>query len=473
MDGTTVMPSGIASGDARPDCLRRQEFIILPRCPAATGGRSLAARPGAGGATPGALILPTSTVDDRGAEPALRIGWRGLALILAFWTIFGGMMAASLFLSGLPRSGEATPVAVFGFALLGAYAWAALTVPLFLLTQRLNLTGDQGTWRVFRVAGLLFGGLVFSGLMSLALGFASWLVLHDMLDGRLASAQGPWSMTRYRLTYDLLACYLILTAGVARDYFLRYRSRLAEATLLRSQLAEARLQVLRTQLNPHFLFNTLNAVAALVQADPRGVRRMIALLSDMLRQTLDGAAEPEVPLEREIDLLRRYLEIMEIRFRGRVEARVVTEPDVQRALVPHLVLQPLVENAMKHGIGRGSDPGLVEVTAARRAEQLVLTVRDSGCGRPAVTPGGADPDRGGAGPDEHRGFGLRHTRERLQQLYGDAAGLELRHEEGGGTVAEVRLPFHLGRTPAQRTAGALASGRQTAPAEPPPGLPVP
>ena len=412
------------------------------------------------------LDLPTRTVEDSRTAPALRIGWRGLALILAFWTIFGGVMAGSLFLSGLPRSGEATPLAVFGFALLGAYSWAALTVPLFLLTQRLNLTGDQGTWRAFRVAGLLVGGLVFSGLMSLALGFASWLALGDMLDGRLASAQGPWVMTRYRLTYDLLACYLILTAGVARDYFLRYRSRLAEATLLRSQLAEARLQVLRTQLNPHFLFNTLNAVAALVQTDPRGVRRMIALLSDMLRQTLDGAAEPEVPLEQELELLSRYLEIMEIRFRGRVEARVAAEPDVRRAFVPHLVLQPLVENAMKHGIGRGSAPGLVEVTAARRGEELVLTVRDSGCGRPVVDSGPADVGDGDVGPDGHGGFGLRHTRERLQQLYGDEAALELRPVEGGGTVAEVRLPCHFGRMPVQRTAG--AAGSPTDPADPAP-----
>ena len=406
--------------------------------------------------------MPTSTVEDRGASaPALRIAWRGLALIVAFWTIFGAVMSANLFLSGLPRSGEATPLAVIGFALLGAYAWAALTLPLFLFTQRLNLAGDQGVWRVPRVAGLLLFGVVFSGLMSLALGFASWLALRDMLDGRLASPQGPWSMTRYRLTYDLLACYLILTAGVARDYFLRYRSRLAEATLLRTQLAEARLQVLRAQLNPHFLFNTLNAVAALVQTDPRGVRRMIALLSDMLRQTLDGASEPEVPLERELDLLRRYLEIMEIRFRGHVETRVVTDPDVHGALVPHLVLQPLVENAMKHGIGRGSDPGLVEVTASRRGEELVLTVRDSGAGRSTLASGSADLSSGDAGPDEHGGFGLRHTRERLRQLYGDEASLELRRAEGGGTVAEVRLPYHSGGTRVRGPAVAEAAPDRT------------
>jgi two-component system, LytTR family, sensor kinase len=417
--------------------------------------------------------VPTNTVEDGGAARPLRTGWRGLALILAFWTLFGGMMAASLFLSGLSRRGEATPLAVVAFALLGAYAWAALTVPLFLLAQRLNLTGDQGTWRVFRVGGLLAAGLVFSGMVSIALGFASWLVLGGMVDGRLASSQGPWLMARYRLMYDILACYLILTAGVARDYFLRYRSRLAEATLLRTQLAEARLQVLRAQLNPHFLFNTLNAVAALVQTDPRGVRRMIALLSDMLRETLDGASEPEVPLERELDLLRRYLEIMEIRFRGRVDTSVDVDSEVERALVPHLVLQPLVENAMKHGIGRSSDPGLVEIAASRRGDQLVLTVRDSGCGRSVGDDERTDLGYGAGGPDGHGGFGLRHTRERLHQLYGDEATLELRAAEGGGTVAEVRLPCHFGLMPLQRAPGSVVSANATpTPAAPLPEVPV-
>jgi LytS/YehU family sensor histidine kinase len=305
------------------------------------------------------------------------------------------------------------------------------------------------------VVGLLVFGVVFSGLLSLALGFTSWVVLYDMLDGRLASSHGPWTMTRYRLPYDLLACYLVLTAGVARDYFLRYRSRLAEATLLRTALAEARLQVIRAQLNPHFLFNTLNAVAALVQTDPRGVRRMIALLSDMLRQTLDGAGDPEVPLERELDLLRSYLDIMEIRFRGRVETRVVAEPDVQRAFVPHFVLQPLVENAMKHGIGRGSDPGRVEITAARRGDELLLTVRDSGAGQPAHAPFVANHIQVD-GLDGQGGFGLRHTRERLYQLYGDDARLELTLD-GGGTVAEVRLPYHLGRVRMQHLPGAVST----------------
>jgi LytS/YehU family sensor histidine kinase len=320
---------------------------------------------------------------------------------------------------------------------MGAYAWAALTLPLFHLTERLNPTGDTGSWRPARVAALLVVGFVLSATLSITVALATSLALRDVLGARLASAEGTGVMFRYRLMYDLLACHLILTAGVARDYFVRYRLRLAEATLLRTELAEARLQVLRAQLNPHFLFNTLNAVAALVQTDPRGVRRMIALLSDLLRASLDGASEPEVRVEQELEMLRRYLEIMEIRFRGRLETSVAADPEVTRALVPSLILQPLVENAMKHGIGRASGPGRVTVHASRQGAELVLTVLDTG-------PGGSNGAPGASRTlTEQGGLGIPHTRERLYRLYGDEGRLELRSTEGGATVAEVRLPYHV------------------------------
>jgi two-component system, LytTR family, sensor kinase len=415
--------------------------------------------------------MEVDQIEEAGRAPVLRIGWRGVALILVFWTFFGAVMSVSLFLGGLPRSGDATASALVAFTFLGAYTWAALTLPLFHLTQRLNLTGEQGSWRVLRVAGLVVFGAVLSVSVSVAIAFGSRWVFNslNLLGGRLAGPEGPWAITRYRLTHDLLACHLVLAAGVARDYFLRYRSRLAEATLLRSQLAEARLQVLRTQLNPHFLFNTLNAVAAMVQTDPRGVRRMIALLSDLLRQTLDGASEQEVPLERELEMLGRYLQIMEIRFGGRFDARVEVGPELSRALVPQLLLQPLVENAMQHGIGRASGKGSVVVSAARVDGELVLRVRDSGpgsreagreegreearAGEPAAAPGNGDP---------HWGLGLRHTRERLRQLYDDAGRLVLIRTVDGGTTAEVRLPFHAASPAAP---GSLASpDSQAAPA---------
>jgi two-component system LytT family sensor kinase len=389
-------------------------------------------------------LIPPSPAPETGPPPVLSIGWRGLVLVFGFWTVYGSVMAASLYLSGLTEEGNATLGGLVAFSLLGAYAWAALTLPLFSLTQRLNVTEDPGASRVLRVAGLFVFGLAVSVSVSTVVSFVAGVVLGglDMLRGPLAGAEATWGMARYRFPHDLLACLVLLTSGVARDYFFRYRSRLAEASMLRTQLAEARLQVLRTQLNPHFLFNTLNAVAALVQTDPKGVRRMIALLSDMLRKTLDQASEPEVPLERELELLRLYLSIMEIRFRGRLDVRISADPDVLAARVPHLILQPLVENSMKHGIGYGSESGLLEVLASREGGELVLAVRDSGPGHAdGARPGGALGEPGQEG-GQQGGFGLRHTRERLHQSYGEQGKLSLSSSSGGGTVAEVRLPYH-------------------------------
>jgi LytS/YehU family sensor histidine kinase len=242
------------------------------------------------------------------------------------------------------------------------------------------------------------------------------------------------AVSRLWFINELIVTCAILAAGFARHYSLRYRARQeeavhlqAEAANLHAQLAEARLAALRTQLNPHFLFNTLHAVSALVERDPRGVRRMIARLSELLRHTLD-AAEAEVPLEREMEFVQRYLEIMQIRFQGRVEVETRVAPDAMDALVPTLILQPLVENAIKHGVSKLAEGGRIEVSARREEGRLLLCVRDDG------------PPVDGAPTSE--GVGLRITRERLEQLYGDAGSLTLRPVDGGGMEAEVALPYH-------------------------------
>ncbi|MDX1568777.1 MAG: histidine kinase [Longimicrobiales bacterium] len=407
---------------------------------------------------------PDAGTDRGDLPPGLRIGWQGILLILGFWTFFGVVMAASLFLSPLRQSEQAAPAALIIFTFLGAYTWAALTLPLFWLTRRLGLTRDGGTQRIVRIIGLLGFSLVLAIVVSTGLALISSIVLQDLLGGSLAGTEGIWSMARYRFLNDLLACHLVLTAGVARDYFLRYRARQAEATLLRAQLVEARLHVLRTQLNPHFLFNTLNAVATLVTTDPRGVRRMIARLSELLRYTLEGAAEPEIPLEQELEILGRYLEIMEIRFRDRLETEIDADPTLLDALVPNLILQPLVENAMKHGVSRSEGGGHVGVRARRDGDDLVLTVRDSGHEAAKELAGSFDESGEKVGADGESdsgasgftgGFGLRQTRERLDQLYGPGGRLRLATLPEGGAVAEVRIPFH--RTPPSRT-GLPASG---------------
>jgi LytS/YehU family sensor histidine kinase len=252
---------------------------------------------------------------------------------------------------------------------------------------------------------------------------------------RRGGSLSPWrEVARFRFLNQFLIYLAVLAAGFAREYFVRDQQRAREAVelarqtaALQAQLSDARLDALRMQLNPHFLFNTLHAVSALVERDPGGVRRMIARLSELLRHTMDSSAPNEVALREELSILRRYIEIMEIRFQGRLSVTMQIDDATLDALVPNLVLQPIVENALEHGAARASADGRIEIGAHLSGDRLVLTVRDNGPGVEA-----------GAGA----GVGLANTRARLAQLYGDQASLSLSSAGGGGARTEITLPFH-------------------------------
>ncbi|MEX2584268.1 MAG: histidine kinase [Gemmatimonadota bacterium] len=360
-----------------------------------------------------------------------KMGWRGLLLIFGFWTLFGAVMAVNLLVSPLRESSP--PMSLVTFTYLGAYAWAALTLPVFWITRRVS----EPTGHPIRRFALLFGlGFSLALVVSSVIAILSARFLDQLVGGTLSGWPGVFEIARYRFLNDLLASLLIIAAGIARDYFVRFQARQEEAILLRAQLVEARLEVLRTQLNPHFLFNTLNAVSALVAKNPKGVRRIIALLSELLRYSLENASEPETPLDRELKMLERYLQILEIRYHGRLEIHIEVDPDVRDALVPDLILQPLAENAMKHGVGRSGGHGRIGVEARRLGGRVVLRVSDSGAGgAPRVVVGREAERRSG-------GFGLRQIRERLEQLYGDDFRLELSATTNGGTTAEIEIPYH-------------------------------
>jgi sensor histidine kinase YesM len=269
----------------------------------------------------------------------------------------------------------------------------------------------------------------------------------ELLEGlpRRGDALGPWPALRRLWFLNDFVVYLgVLAAGYAREYLRRYQARneealrlRAEAAALQAQLAEAQVAALRMQLNPHFLFNTLHAVAALVGRDPAGVRRMIARLSELLRATLDESSPPERPVEEEVAFIARYLEIMQVRFEGRLQVETSVEPGAAGALVPTLVLQPLVENAVEHGVGRRRG-GRITVGARRADGRVQLTVRDSGPGLRAEAA---------AAP---RGIGLRNTEARLRRMYGDDHRLSVATAEGGGTLALVEVPYRPAARPAAR-----------------------
>jgi LytS/YehU family sensor histidine kinase len=201
------------------------------------------------------------------------------------------------------------------------------------------------------------------------------------------------------------------------------------AAKLEGDLAQAQVQAIKMQVQPHFLFNTLHAINVLIQQDPATASRMITQLGDLLRHTLTRATLTEVPLRSELEILKLFLEIERMRFRDRLTVAFDVAPDTLGALVPDLLLQPLAENAIKHGIGRSIDAGTVIVRSRREGDQLVLEIHDTGAG-----PSTADPPR--------ERIGLTTVRARLERLYGERHALTVEPGERAGCVARVRLPFH-------------------------------
>ena len=364
-----------------------------------------------------------------------RISRRELFLIFVFWTSLATLASVNRLLD--PRGfgfRGISPVLPIALAFVESWLWAALTPLVFWLSSRFSI--DRSRW--LRNVGILF---VIGVAISVVVYYVLALTRGQFFDATVMRRHPPTIFTplreigRFRFLNHFLVYIAVLVAGYAREYFTRDQMRMQEAAalssraaLLQAQLADARLDALRMQLNPHFLFNTLHAVAALVERDPAGVRRMIARLSELLRLTMDADAEHEVTLGEELAFLRRYIDIMEIRFMGRLRVTIDVPPDLSSALVPRLILQPLVENALEHGAARAGE-GVVAISAKGEGERLILTIRDDGPGVSA---------------NAESGVGLSNTRARLEALYGDAASLTLSSAPEGGASAEMILPFREG-----------------------------
>jgi LytS/YehU family sensor histidine kinase len=235
----------------------------------------------------------------------------------------------------------------------------------------------------------------------------------------------------YCMPNNLLIFAALVGITYAADLHTRYRERELAASRLGAQLAQAELHALRMQLNPHFLFNAMNSISMLVRHGKQTEAvRTVAGLSDLLRTLLDEERPHEVSLREEITLLTRYLEIEKIRFSDRLAVTISVPDQLLDARVPSLILQPLVENAIRHGIARRTASGRLTVTAEQSGDRLVLQVIDDGPGLQPAGPNGT-------------GVGLRNTRARLQQLYGQQQRLDLRNGDSAGTVATIELPYHL------------------------------
>ena len=354
--------------------------------------------------------------------PAPRAG--RLAVGLAAWALVGVLDGVESYYKRLGRVDEMTWGQAVAAGLLLWCGWMLVGLVVFAAARRYPLVGPN--WPR-RAAAYLAAGCV-CVLAKLAL---DWPVVvaffcpgieHVSLVEYFAGLVRGYGFRYYLIYWGLVG------VGHALNSFRQLADREQRAVQLEGKLAAAQLQLLRSQLQPHFLCNTLNAISALIHRDVEVADRMVARLGELLRLSLDRFGAQEVTLEEELEFLNRYLEIEQERYGTRLRVREQVEPGLLRAWVPPLILQPLVENALKHGIGPGKKGGRITVRARRDRHQgrLRLEVEDNGVG---------------LAPDYRRGVGLTNTHARLRQLYPGAFRFELRSAPSGGTLAVLELPF--------------------------------
>ena len=374
---------------------------------------------------------------------------RTIFILLGVWTLIGLTFASLSFFATLaisvPRRVDL--VGIFVLNLLAFYLWALLTPLIARLARRYRL--DRQHWPQSLVVHLP------ASLLFPALHLCLYLPLFLLVGGMLPREYPTFlSFFRYHLFANLSVTvsiyWLVLIAINALDYYQSFRLAEVKASELRAQLAQAQLRALKMQLHPHFLFNTLNSISALLHRDPETADQMVARLGDFLRLTLENSGDQEVTLEQEMEFLRCYLEIETVRFHDRLSVETEIEPQTLQARVPNLILQPLVENAIRHGISRQSAPGRLAIRASRRHGRLFLQVEDNGPGLSLVSEADAPVVRADLLARTFAGgVGLANTRARLEHLYGADGHLELARATPRGMIVTLEIPFQVEPAPAE------------------------
>jgi two-component system LytT family sensor kinase len=343
----------------------------------------------------------------------MRGRWRSWLSVWCGWTALALFFAVSASLTYLSTGRPANWLLSIERTLTEWWLWALLTPLVVYLAQRYPLD-RRWPWRHAAIHVATGTALAFVKTMAERAIFA-WLT-------------GFWT---YWLISTLALQFFVYSAIVVAAHGLEYYRRSREREQLEARLAETRLQLLNVQLQPHFLFNTLNTIAEIVHDDADKADQMITSLSDLLRQALELGTTQEIPLGRELDLLARYLDIQRVRFGDRLQVTSHVADEARQASVPVLLLQPLVENAIQHGLSAHAHAGRIDIEARRDGGTLVITVTDDGAGikEPA--------------PVTRQRLGLSNTRERLQALYGGNHTLDLNTASGGGAQISLSIPWRL------------------------------
>jgi two-component system, LytTR family, sensor kinase len=347
-----------------------------------------------------------------------------LGLIWGVWTIvalfFTGQVYMMYYTEKRIGFGK-----VFFMQASACYLWAFATPLVLWLARRFRI--DRNNWR---------SRVILHTMVSLALSaflISLHFVIYMAFVGRASelTALRTFQYVFYNLDRWLLTYWLIVLMSHAFNYYNSYRKGELKSSQLKTQLVQSQLEALKMQVHPHFLFNTLHSISALLNKDTEAARRMITRLGDFLRMTLENAGTQEVTLQQEMEFLNGYLEIERIRFQDRLITLVEVDPEVLDVRVPNLILQPIVENAMRHAINRDCNCRHVEILAARRNGLLRIQVKDNGPGLCA------DQDF-----VSHRGkrVGLTNTKARLERLYGTKHRFELTNNPAGGLVVTMEIP---------------------------------
>ncbi len=368
------------------------------------------------------------------APSAARNSWLKWGILFGFWTFFSFLYANQIYFEMLhnPRMHHSWWRIVF-WQLTVWYIWGCLSPLILGLGRRFPCEGRA--WLKGLLVHLSAGVLVAAVHLAAATSLRMLIQPFDVWsDTRPFLIQYQGELKSFFL-FDFFIYWAILGVGYAFDYRERYRERESVAAQLKAQLAQAQLESLKMQLHPHFLFNTLHTIAGLVRGNEKvPAVNMIAGLSDLLRRALDNADEQEVPLREELKFIELYLDIQKARFADRLTVRMDVAPDALDALVPNLILQPLVENAIRHGVSLNDSAGVIVINAYCDGDRrLRLSVCDDGPGL-----------QSGWRMEQSEGIGLTNTCERLKHLYGTEHRFELRNGETGGMTVSIAIPFRIG-----------------------------
>ena len=366
------------------------------------------------------------------AEDAAQRRWLiGMGLVFGFWTFFSFFNGNQIFFGMRNEGMMHSWWRIVGWQFLVWHIWTCLTPLVILIGRRFPI--ERSSWALNLLIHIPIALFLSAFHLACCIALTILIEPYDVYSSTASFMTQYLKTMRFWMPVEFIIYGATLGIGHAFNYYEKYRERERRAAQLEAQLAQAQLKSLKMQLHPHFLFNTLNGIAGLVRDQKnKAAVSMIAGLSDLLRHTLENAGRQEVPLREELDFLELYLDIQQMRFSDRLEVQMEIAPETLEARVPNLILQPLVENAIRHGVARRITPGMVAVSARREDRLLRIKVYDDGPGL-----------QEGWRMEEADGIGLANTRERLQQLYGAEHRFDVRNREEGGVEATLLIPLRL------------------------------